>query len=586
MTHPPYFCPYTMTPEITKKAQQWLSSDYDEATRNAVKHLLDSDPKELTDSFYTQLEFGTGGLRGLMGVGTNRMNNYTVMMATQGLATYINQQFPNGKSKVAIAYDSRNNSPLFARKAAEVLAANGIEAHVFAELRPTPLLSFAVRQLGCQAGIVVTASHNPKEYNGYKVYWDDGGQILPPHDKNIIWEVEKIKGIADVKKNFDSSLIKTIGPEVEELYLQKVKALSLAADAVKRQENLKTVYTPIHGTGITLLPKCLENFGFKNVTIIREQATPDGNFPTVVSPNPEEKAAMDMAMKKADEIDADLVLATDPDSDRVGIAIRNDKGELVLLNGNQTAILLINFLIQKNKENGTLKPNHYVGKTIVTTYMLDHMATQNGLKVYNTLTGFKYIAELIRNLEGQEVFLGGGEESYGYLAGEFVRDKDAILSATLIAEMCAWAADKGLSLYSMLKGLYVDYGFYKESLISVTKKGMDGLAEITALMDKFRNTPPQSLNETAVLRIKDYKTQKIQDTAGTILGHTQMPKSNVLQYELADGSLVTIRPSGTEPKIKYYFSVNVDLKSLGEYEAVNAVLEARLRKLEEEMKGF
>jgi phosphoglucomutase len=572
--------------EIREKAQLWLGNEYDEQTRLAVKNLLDNDEKELIDSFYTQLEFGTGGLRGIMGVGTNRMNIYTVMMATQGLASYINQQFQGKTSKVAIAYDSRNNSPLFAQKAAEVLAANGIEAYVFSALRPTPLLSFAVRYLQCQSGIVVTASHNPKEYNGYKVYWEDGGQILPPHDKNIIWEVDKIKGFGEVKTTFDPSLIKTIGPEVEQAYLQKVKSLSLSSDAVERQKVLKIVYTPIHGTGISLMPQCLENFGFKNVHIVQEQATPDGNFPTVHSPNPEEKAAMAMAMQQADAIHADLVLATDPDSDRVGIAIRNDQGELELLNGNQTAILLVNYLIQKNKENGTLKPNHFVGKTIVTTYMLDRMAEKNGLKVYNVLTGFKYIAELIRNLEGSEVFLGGGEESYGYLAGDFVRDKDAILSATLIAEMCAWAADKGKSLYALLKELYVEYGFYKESLLSVTKKGKSGVEEIAALMDKFRANPPQILAGSKVLKVKDFKTQRVLDSLGNPIGHTQLPKSNVLQFELENGSLITVRPSGTEPKIKYYFSVNEKLANTANFAAIEEVLHARLSSLEEEMKAY
>lgn len=572
--------------EIREKAQLWLGNEYDEQTRSAVKNLLDNDEKELIDSFYTQLEFGTGGLRGIMGVGTNRMNIYTVMMATQGLATYINQQFPEKTSKVAIAYDSRNNSPLFAQKAAEVLAANGIEAYVFSALRPTPLLSFAVRHLQCQSGIVVTASHNPKEYNGYKVYWEDGGQILPPHDKNIIWEVEKIKGFSEVKTTFDPALIKPIGAEVEQAYLQKVKSLSLSADAVERQKDMAIVYTPIHGTGISLMPQCLENFGFRNVHIVKEQAIPDGNFPTVHSPNPEEKAAMSMAMDQADAVGAALVLATDPDSDRVGIAIRNDQGELELLNGNQTAILLVNYLIQKNKENGTLKPNHFVGKTIVTTYMLDRMAEKNGLKVYNVLTGFKYIAELIRNLEGSEVFLGGGEESYGYLAGDFVRDKDAILSATLIAEMCAWAADKGKSLFSLLKDLYVEYGFYKESLLSVTKKGKSGVEEIAALMDKFRANPPHVLAGSQVLRVKDFKTQRVLDSHGNPIGHTQLPKSNVLQFELENGSLITVRPSGTEPKIKYYFSVNEKLANTANFAAVEEVLNQRLATLEAEMKAF
>ena len=572
--------------EIRKKAEQWLGNEYDEQTRAAVKQLLETDEKELIDSFYTQLEFGTGGLRGVMGVGTNRMNIYTVMMATQGLATYINQQVKGKVPRVAIAYDSRNNSPLFARKAAEVLAANGIEAHLFSALRPTPLLSFAVRYLQCQSGIVVTASHNPKEYNGYKVYWEDGGQILPPHDKNIIWEVEKIQGFSEVKTSFSSDLIKEIVEEVELAYLEEVKKLSLSKEAVIRQNGLKIVYTSLHGTGISLLPKCLENFGFNNVHIVQEQAIPDGNFPTVHSPNPEERAAMAIAMQQADTLGADLVLATDPDSDRVGIAIRNEQGQLELLNGNQTAVLLVNYLIQRNKENGSLRPNHFVGKTIVTTYMLDRMAEKMGLKVYNVLTGFKYIAELIRNLEGKEVFLGGGEESYGYLAGDFVRDKDAILSATLIAEMCAWAADNGKSLATLLKELYVEYGFFKESLISVTKKGKSGVEEIAGLMEKFRTNPPSVLGGFRVVRIKDFKTQKIIDLSGNPVGHTQLPKSNVLQFELENGSLVTVRPSGTEPKIKYYFSVNENLDNTANFAAVEGVLNARLSSLEEAMKSF
>jgi phosphoglucomutase len=572
--------------DILEKARLWLGAEYDEETRNKVRMLLETDEKELSDSFYTQLEFGTGGLRGIMGVGTNRMNIYTVMMATQGLASYINQQFSPVTSRVAIAYDSRNNSALFAQKAAEVLAANGVDVFLFSSLRPTPLLSFAVRYLHCQSGIVVTASHNPKEYNGYKVYWEDGGQILPPHDKNIIWEVEKIKGLSDVKTKFDPVRINHISIEVEKAYLEMVKSLSLSPAAVEKQSQLKIVYTPLHGTGISLLPQCLENYGFKNIHIVREQAIPDGNFPTVHSPNPEEKAAMEMAMKQADQLGADLVLATDPDSDRVGIAIRNEQGILELLNGNQTAVLLVNYLIQKNKENGTLKSNHFIGKTIVTTYMLDRMAEENGLKIYNVLTGFKYIAELIRNLEGKEIFLGGGEESYGYLAGDFVRDKDAILSATLIAEMCAWSADKGQSLYAMLKELYIAYGFFKESLVSVTKKGQSGVEEIAELMERFRTNPPQRLGGSKVIKIKDFKTQRILDPLRNPIGHTLLPKSNVLQFVLEDDSLITVRPSGTEPKIKYYFSVNERQVNQTNFASVDKLLNDRLAILETEMKSY
>ena len=496
---------------VQKKINQWLKGKYDATTKATIQKLIDeSNTTELTDSFYKNLEFGTGGLRGLIGVGSNRMNKYTVGAATQGLANYLNKVFKDEKISVAIAHDSRIKSDEFAKVIANIFSANGIEVYLFSSLRPTPELSFAIRLLGCKSGVVVTASHNPKEYNGYKAYWDDGSQVVAPHDKNIITEVNAIHKVKDIKFKGDSSKIHKIGKEVDDKYIAQILSLSISKKAISRQKDLKIVYTPIHGTGVTLVPKLLKKMGFNNVTVITEQAEPKGNgqFPTVVYPNPEEAEAMSMAVNKAKEMDADLVLGTDPDADRVGIAAKNHHGEIQLLNGNQTATVLIYYLLQAWKDAKKLKGKEYVCKTIVTTDLIDKMAADFGVKCYNTLTGFKYIAQVIRELEGKEQFIGGGEESYGYLIGDAVRDKDAIASCAMIAELTAYAKDKGLSLFDMLMEVYKKYGFYYEGLISLTKKGKTGAEEIQEMMANFRATPPQSLAGSAVIRIDDYKSLK------------------------------------------------------------------------------
>lgn len=572
-----------LTQTAEAAAEQWLQPAFDEETIKETKRLLVVGGTELKDAFGAKLEFGTGGLRGIMGVGTNRMNLYTVGMATQGLANYINHHYGQSSKSVAIAYDSRNNSKLFARRTAEILASNDIKVFLFSELRPTPLLSFAVRYFKCKAGIVITASHNPKEYNGYKVYWEDGGQILPPHDKNIIWEVNKITSPEQIKLNYKDDFLVDAGKEVEEAYFGN--ALNVCFDKEKTKK-IGIVYTSLHGTGITLLPELFKRAHFENVHLLESQQKPDGNFPTVNSPNPEEKAALHLGLEYATEVNATLLLGTDPDSDRVGVAVRDNHGGLALLNGNETAVLLLDYLICRHKEKGTLLPNHFIGKTIVTTYMLNELAIKNNIKVYDVLTGFKYIAELIKNLEGKEVFLGGGEESYGYLISDFVRDKDAILSALVIAEMTEFHHQKGLSLWQRLKELRVEYGFFKESLVSVTKKGLDGIAEINALMEKFRTNPPEEIAGTIVHTLADFKTQKVVDVKGTILRHTYLPKSNVLQFSLKDGTLITVRPSGTEPKIKYYFSVVDKEVSHINYESVSQTLDQKLLTYENFMKSY
>ncbi len=468
-----------IAPEILKRAQVWLNGNYDEETKAEIRNMIENDPEGLTEAFYKDLEFGTGGLRGIMGVGTNRMNKYTVGMATQGLANYLKKMFPNNKTiSIAIATDSRNKNTFFANTTANVMSANGIKVYLFDEQRPTPELSFTIRHLGCQAGVVITASHNPPEYNGYKAYWEDGGQLVAPHDKNVIEEVQKIKNIDDVKFERNGDLIEIIGEEVDSIYIEKIKSLSLSPEIIQRQKNMKIVYTPIHGAGVKLVPQSLKAFGFENVINVPEQDIPDGNFPTVKSPNPEEPAALAMALDKAREVDAAIVMATDPDTDRVGIAVKNDKGEFVLLNGNQTATLLINYLLKKWKENGLVTGNEYIVKTIVTSEILKDIADKNGIETYDTLTGFKYIAEIIRLLEGKKTFIGGGEESYGYLVGDFVRDKDAVISCCMIAETAAWAADQGKTLYDLLPDIYVEFRFYKERLLSIVRKGKAGAEEI------------------------------------------------------------------------------------------------------------
>jgi phosphoglucomutase len=568
-----------LSPEVENKVNQWLNGNYDAATKSTIQDLLDEkNYTELTDAFYQDLAFGTGGLRGIMGTGSNRINRYTLGAATQGLANYLKKSFPDIQIKVAIAYDSRNNSPEFARITAEVFSANDIYVYLFEELRPTPELSFAIRELGCQSGVVITASHNPKEYNGYKAYWVDGGQVVAPHDKNIIAEVNKV-GVDDILFEGKPENIELISTAIDEKYLAQIKALSFSPEVIKRQKDLKIVFTPIHGTSITLVPQLLEDMGFENVHIVEEQATPDGNFPTVVYPNPEEAEALSMGLAKAKALDADLLMGTDPDADRVGIALKNHKGEWQLLNGNQTATLLINHLIQARKKAGKMQGNEYIAKTIVTSNLLDDIAIKNGLEVFNTLTGFKYIAEVIRENEGKKYFLGGGEESYGYLAGEFVRDKDAILACGLIAEMVAFAKDQGKSPFEQLIDLYVEYGYYYETLVSLTKKGKAGAEEIKAMMQGFRDNPPKTLGGSAVVKLADYNSSELTDLKTREKTPISLEKSNVLQFFLEDGSKVSARPSGTEPKIKFYVSVKTDLAKREDYDAIEAKMKDKVAQM-------
>ena len=545
-----------MDQNILKRAQAWLTDQYDEETRKKVQELIDNDPNELTESFYRNLEFGTGGLRGIMGVGTNRMNIYTVAMATQGFANYIKLMNPSEKElRVAIAYDCRNNSPAFANITADVMSANGIKVFIFDCLRPTPELSFAVRELHCHAGVMVTASHNPKEYNGYKAYWNDGGQLVSPHDKNVIAEVEKILDPSMVNFKRNPDLITVLGEDFDDIYLNKVFGLSLSLDLIKKHKDLKIVYTPIHGTGRRLVPEILRRKGFENVYCVEEQMVVDGDFPTVKSPNPEEPAAMALAVKKAQEINADLVLATDPDADRVGVAVKNEKGEFILLNGNQAASVFLYYLLTRWHELGKLTGKEFVVKTIVTTELLFEIAKKFSVDRYDVLTGFKFIASKILELEGKKQFIGGGEESYGYLAGDFVRDKDAVIATSLLAEAMAWAAEQGKTFYELLCDIYREFGLYKEKLVSLTKKGISGTEEIKAMMAKFRNTPPTEIVGEKVVEIRDYKTLEAKDLLTGKVTPIDLPKSDVLQFFTETGSKISIRPSGTEPKIKFYFSM-------------------------------
>ncbi len=570
--------------EAIERSTAWLNGNFDEETKLEIQRLQKENPAELTEAFYRNLEFGTGGLRGIMGIGTNRMNRYTVGMSTQGYANYLKQTYPGGVVRVAIAHDSRNNSRNFAEIVANVMAANDIRVFLFEELRPTPELSFAIRHLGCQGGVVVTASHNPKEYNGYKAYWSDGGQLVPPHDKNVIREVEKISSVDEVKWSGGESNITIVGREVDEAYIEMVKSLSVYPEVIQRQHDLKIVYTPIHGTGIKLVPQVLERFGFTNVTIVEEQARPDGDFPTVVSPNPEEQDAMSIGLQKAKEIDADILLGTDPDADRVGIAIKDKNGNWLLMNGNQTAVLAFNYMIEARKEKGIARANDMVVKTIVTTDMIDEIAARNNIKSYNVLTGFKWIAELIREKESSENYIIGGEESYGLMIGSQLRDKDAVAAVAILCEMAAYEKDKGRSLYEKLLELYVQYGFYKEHLISITRKGMNGQKEIAEMMERFRTNPPSTLNNTIVEQLLDYEVRKATNIRTGEISDIELPKSNVLQFILADGSKISARPSGTEPKIKFYFSVNAKLDSVEDYERVNEELDFRIKGLIRDLK--
>jgi phosphoglucomutase len=569
---------------IKEKINTWLSGNFDPATKEEIKKLETLNPSEVADAFYRNLEFGTGGLRGIMGVGTNRMNRYTVGMATQGFANYLKKSFSNQELSVAIAHDCRNNSRQFAEIAANVFAGNGIKVYLFESLRPTPELSFTIRQLKCKGGVVVTASHNPKEYNGYKAYWDDGGQLVPPHDKNVIKEVEKIASVDDVKWSGGEKNITIIGKEADEEYIKMVKSLSVYPEVIDRQKDLKIVYTPIHGTGIKLVPDVLKRFGFNNVTLVEEQIEPNGNFPTVVYPNPEEAEAMSFGLKKAKAIDADILAGTDPDSDRVGIGVKDKNGNWVLMNGNQTAVLAFNYMIEARKAKGIAKPNDMVVKTIVTTEMIDKFAAGNGVKCYNVLTGFKWIAELIKEKEGQENFVIGGEESYGMLIGDKVRDKDAISAVALLCEMAAYEKDKGKTLYEKLIDLYVRWGFYKEHLISITKKGMDGQKQIADMMDRFRSNPPKTLNNSPVVQLLDYERREGKNLQTGETWEIKLPKSNVLQFILADETKISARPSGTEPKIKFYFSVNTKLEKPEDFDKKNAELDEKIKRVIDDLK--
>lgn len=565
---------------IQEKVNQWLNSNIDEESKTAIKALSDGD---LVDSFYKDLEFGTGGLRGVMGVGSNRINKYTVGMATQGLANYILKSFPNEEVSVAIAHDSRNNSRFFAETTAAIFSANGIQVYLFEDLRPTPELSYAIRKLGCKSGVVLTASHNPKEYNGYKAYWDDGAQVIAPHDKNIIEEVNAISSVDEIKFEKNDSKIEIIGRELDEAYIKEILGLTLSPKVIERQKDLKIVFSPIHGSAITLVPEVLERKGFQNVTVVKEQAEPNGDFPTVVYPNPEEREAMSLALAAATSQNADLVMATDPDADRVGIAAKNKEGAFEILNGNQAASLLIYYLLKKWKENGKLNGSQMIVKTIVTTDLLDKMAESFRVDCPNTLTGFKFIAALIKDLEGKKEFIGGGEESYGYMISDFVRDKDAIASCAMLAEMCAWAKDQDLSVFQLLEKIYSEYGFYLEELISMTRKGMKGAEEIQQMMTDFRSNPPQYLAESKIIEIRDYQSSKIKNLASGQEIDIDLPKSNVLQFILEDGSKISARPSGTEPKIKFYISVNKPLDNVIDYDKVKNELSGRIQLIKNEL---
>ena len=569
---------------VKKRATDWLSPKYDEATRAEVQKLLNGDEKDLIDSFYRDLEFGTGGLRGIMGPGTNRMNIYTVAKATQGLSNYLKKNFTHlPQIKVAVAYDCRNNSKLFAETTAKIFAANGIKVYLFDTLKPTPELSFTIRHFGCQSGVVVTASHNPKEYNGYKAYWDDGGQVVSPHDKNIIAEVEKIASVDDILFSGNENLIQSIGVELDEIYTDKVKGLSLSPEAVAKFHDLKIVYTPIHGSGVKLVPMTLKKYGFTNILNVPQQDVSDGNFPTVKSPNPEESAALSMAIEKAMQVGAELVLATDPDADRVGIAVKDNTGKFILLNGNQTGSLLIYYLLTRWSELGKLKGKEYIVKTIVTTDLIAEIAGKFNVPYYDVLTGFKYIAEIIKKLEGSMTFIGGGEESYGYLAGEFVRDKDAIMACALIAEAAAWAKSKDKTLFEILMDIYTDIAFYKEALVNVTKKGKEGQEEIQAMMESFRSNPPKSLSGSNVVKLLDYQLQKVTDLTNGQTSKIDQPKSNVLQFITAEGSKITVRPSGTEPKIKFYISIKSKLDKASDYDNASRIFEQKVNAIAKEL---
>ena len=572
--------------EVTAKAQVWLGEGYDEETRAAVKAMLDNpDHTELIESFYRDLEFGTGGLRGIMGAGTNRMNIYTVGAATQGLANYLKKNFASlPLISVAIGHDCRNNSRRFAEISADIFSANGIKVYLFDALRPTPEVSFAIRELGCQAGINLTASHNPKEYNGYKAYWSDGAQVIAPHDTGIIEEVNKITNIADIKFKGNPELIQIIGEEIDKIFLDRIKTLSLSPDVIAKHHDIPIVYTPIHGTGVRLIPASLKNFGFTNIIHVPEQDVVSGDFPTVVSPNPEEPAALDLAVKRAKETNAELVMASDPDADRIGIAVKNDKGEWILANGNQIVMLMLNYIMTTYQERGLLQGNEFIVKTIVTTETIKTIAERNNIKMYDCYTGFKWIAAVIRELEGKERYIGGGEESYGFLAEDFVRDKDAVSAMSLMAEIAAWAKDRGMTMYQMIQDIYIKYGFSKEKGVSVVRKGKQGAEEIVAMMKSFRENPIKTLGGSPVVLVKDYQSLTATDDKGNVTKLDMPCTSNVLQYFTAEGDKVSVRPSGTEPKIKFYMEVRgIPMNSYADYDKANELADAKIEAFKKDL---
>lgn len=569
-----------LDPNVQERAARWLQAPYDNETIRVVQELFDSQQNEvLTDAFYKDIEFGTGGLRGIMGVGTNRMNKYTIGRATQGLSDYLAMTYPDEPVKVAVSYDSRNNSREFAQLVADVFSANGIHVFLFRELRPTPLLSFAVRHLGCQAGVMLTASHNPKEYNGYKAYWNDGGQLVPPHDKNVIKAVYAITDPSQIRFNPNPENITSLDEALDEVYLGEIAELTLRPAAVARQHDLKIVFSPIHGTGVTLVPQALQRWGFSNVRVVADQAQPDGNFPTVVYPNPEEEEAMSLALQEGARIDADVVFATDPDADRVGVAAKNENGVFELLNGNQIGSLLVNYVLSAKEEHGDLRPADYIVKTIVTTNLIADIADAYGVAHYDTLTGFKYIGELMTKKGAQGRFLVGGEESYGYLVGDLVRDKDAVVAAVFIAEMTAYYKELGKTLQDVLIDLYLQHGFYKEKLVSLTKTGKAGADEIKAMMARLRSNPPEALGNIAVTHVKDYQSSEMLHLKTGERTVINLPKSDVLQFITADGDVISARPSGTEPKIKFYCSVKQPLPHRDAFDAVNRQLDEKVTRI-------
>lgn len=566
-----------MSQSIAQKVEKWLAGNYDQATKDAIVFMQSQPGDELADSFYKNLEFGTGGLRGIMGVGTNRINKYTIGMATQGFANYLNKTYAGEKISVVVGHDSRNNARFFAETTAQVFAANGIKVFLFEALRPTPELSFAIRTLGAKAGVVCTASHNPKEYNGYKAYWNDGGQLVPPHDKNVITEVEAIQSIDDVKWEGGAANIELIGASIDEAYTKMLQTLSIYPEVITKQHDLKIVYTPIHGTGITLVPKVLAAYGFTNVHVVEEQSMPDGNFPTVHYPNPEETETMSIGLHKAKALDADIILGTDPDADRVGVGVKNHKGEWVLMNGNQTAVLAFAYMMEARKSKGIAKPNDMVITTIVTTAMINEVAKQNNVNCYNVLTGFKWVAELVKEKEGKENYIIGGEESFGLMIGDQIRDKDAVSAVAILCEMAAYEKAKGRTLFDKLIDLYVQYGFYYENLISITKKGMNGQQEIAKIMEDYRQSPPTIIDGEAVITLLDYELQIGKNLATGETWKIKLPKSNVLQFITANGTKISARPSGTEPKIKFYFSVNTKLKDKASFDTTYQMLQDKIK---------